>query len=147
MLDHSDELVQFFDAKGKFVKVLELRESWEHDFCYLTNLILAPDGSILIFDFQEPAKWLRFSRQGSLLATIVPKRQNGSVKVGKASQVDASGNLWGHDGRNLLECDAGGIVRERFGAPPDPLRLAEVGELFFDRILQLLLRPRLQSLN
>ncbi len=134
VLDQIRRLVQFFDANGKFAKSINLKDSWESDFSFLTDLVLEPSGSLLIFDSHDKGTWHRISRDGKQLATIAPRRENGSTEglYSSVVQVDAGGTLWCQDGRQIFEYDAQGVLHARFGSPTDPVQLLEIDRTFCD---------------
>jgi hypothetical protein len=135
VLDNSRDLVQRFDARGEFVDALELKQSWQAEFAYPTEVLPRPDGTLWVFDFHDKI-WHHLARDGKELSRFSPHRANGDTDVGLPSHVvcDEQGRLWGCDDYQVFAFDEQGLAETRFGAAPDPQRLGEPGQVFLDSL-------------
>jgi hypothetical protein len=121
--------VQFFDAQGKFIKVLETRKRVDSESSYLTHLLIEPSGAILIHD-TTTRHLATHLEEGKQLASFTPKRGT-EARTSAVECASVPAKLWA-DGQQFLEYDEHGVAHERFGTAADPGRLWAISRVYFD---------------
>jgi hypothetical protein len=134
VLDALRRSVQHFSADGAFARRVLIETASREDSSYFTDLLVEPSGNWLVHDYHDERTWRRVDRNGKLLSSFVPRRENGWVEPDSSSRVrvDASGRLWGADRESFFVIGTTGVTRTVFGAEPDGTRLDETFRVHFD---------------
>jgi hypothetical protein len=134
VLDALRRSVQQFGADGALARRVQIETASGDESSYFTDLLVEPSGNWLVHDFHDERTWRRVNRNGKVLASFVPERDDSGDDPGSSSRVrvDASGRIWGADRGSFFVMGTTGVARTVFGAEPDGTRLDETFRVHFD---------------
>ena len=114
LVQGSGDLLLFDPENASFVN---LRDTWKSSPFGPTQLAADSEGGILVKDRDGDLLLRRLGTDGSVRATLTPRRTDGrAVDPWWSPQLDSQGRLWVADGDSLLRLDDDGRVEEILGA-------------------------------
>lgn len=118
VLSNSRGTLQRFDQEGAFLESIDLRERWGRGLQYPSTIRPAPDGGVLLFDFNGSPTLLHADREGSLVVGLTPTLADGRTpsRLPVEARFGPDGELWTFDGYGFLRLDEEGLVVERAGS-------------------------------
>lgn len=119
VLDNIRHTVQFFSAAGAHLRTWQLEKLWGRKPNYPTNLAAAPDGGILVYDFNAPIAVVAMDERGKILRQFKPRfAEKRPIEPTDGVICDDAGRVWATDDHAQLRLDHTGTVVQVLGSPP-----------------------------
>jgi len=134
VVDNIRKSIQFFDRRGKYLRTIDLEQTWGRRPNYLAGIANDVKGQVLVHDFHGTPPFVRLAPDGTVKDGFRPKYADGRGFATRGDvQVSVDGRLWTSDGHALLRLDDAGVVDLVLGDIPQADRLGKIAGLTIDR--------------
>jgi sugar lactone lactonase YvrE len=141
----------FFDRDGRYLRRIDLEQAWGRKPSYVSALIAAADGELVVEESEPTAPYVRMTRAGTVRRTLEPKRADGrAISNVHTLRRDPEGRFWLSDRRSLMRLDDRGTVDRILGPVVSPTRLGRIAGIRIDprgRISEVDPRGRIYSVD
>jgi sugar lactone lactonase YvrE len=123
----------FFDRDGLFLRTIDLEKAWGRKPSYVSALVAAADGELVVEESERTAPYVRMTRAGTVRGSVQPKRADGrAISNVHTLRRDPEGRFWLSDRRSLMRLDDRGTVDRFLGAVVSPTRLGRIAGIRVD---------------
>lgn len=129
VLSNIEDTIQFFSAKGGYLRTWDLKRLWGVEPSYPTEIREGPAGEILIVDTTDTNLLWIMDRNGKVIAK--PKPDSVPAEFDVADVAWTSAGLFVSDSKMIYKITPKGEVINRIGEPESPQALNEVGDVEF----------------
>ncbi len=131
VLSTYQDRVIYLDLEGNILREHFLKEIWGYEPNYLADIFADPDGGVFVKDFNGKYPIVRMSKDGVVLEKYV-----------KNGVPDSNGNIWGHDGFQMLRYQQDGSVDKTIGTPPSEKAIGAIHQMVVDQNGYIYILPR-----
>lgn len=136
VLDNSKNTIQFYDRRGKFLRIVDLEKAWGREPSYPTGIVADASGGFLIRNidlFEGSPPFVRINSDGTIRGGFQPKYADGGKFATRGGvKVAPNGRLWTSDGHALLRLNESGIVDLVLGRAPQADELGKIAAFTID---------------
>ena len=133
VIDVIQHNVKLFDPDGKYLRTIQLEQSWGRKPNYPSGIAKDLDGGFVVEDFNGSPPFVRMNSKGSVVGKWQPKFKDGRNVDTQKLKMSASGRCWACDGHSILRLDENGVVDKILGAAPNTKQLGKIASLTIDR--------------
>ena len=133
VIDVIQHNVKLFDPDGKYLRTIQLEQSWGREPNYPSGIARDLDGGFVVADFNGTPPFVRMSSDGSVVDNWQPKFKDGRNVDTQNLKMSASGRLWACDRHSILRLDETGVVDKILGPAPSSKHLGKIASVTIDR--------------
>lgn len=127
VLSNIQDTIQFYSAKGKYLRTWDLKKLWGVEPSYPTEIREGPAGEILIVDSPDTNILWIMDRNGKVIAKPKPNPVPAEFDVRDVAWTSAG--LFVSDSKMIYQISTKGEVIDRIGESESPLALNEIGDV------------------
>lgn len=121
VVDNIRETVQFFDRKGKFLRLLDLEKAWGRKPSYPANIMADHEGGFVVYDSSAEIPFVWMKAEGTVREQFRPHYADGRApEAHHGVRVAPDGTAWFYDGDALYPLQAEHVTGAPVGIPTAP---------------------------
>jgi hypothetical protein len=125
VLDNIRNTIQLYNHDGKFVRDINLEQTWGREPNYLSGISAYGDGFV-IHDFQGSPPYVVTDKNGRIKSTFTPHLESGRLLDESYSSVAPDGTIWSTDGDAIFRLKANGVTDRVLGLSPESNQLTKI---------------------